>query len=206
MHSKLVDLLHLSHVVRIGLRSHGALFLISLTIAGSFASVASAEKGIVAPIVGLQGQSFHLAQSCGAAEIETHEYTLEGESLKDWSQLVTVQRLNCRQQTLPKDFITYSKERLARDPSQAAFLTQPAGKRSGLFTVHFRKTEEQEEQIVVCLVLQAPSDPQRLQILQYAAKPGRLSPPLLEAQLRAWKERFQAQASQLESGSSEQMR
>lgn len=160
------------------------------------------ETSLVAPSLACMGQNFQLAQSYGNSEVETHEYVLEGESLRDWSQLVTVQRLTTPSASRPGDFVAFSSQRLTREGGTTV-LTQPSGKRTSLFTAHFNKSPDHDEQVVVCLVFSSPADPTRLQILQYAAKPARLTPPQLESQLRAWRERLQSQAQLMEKSQTE---
>lgn len=161
------------------------------------ASSAGAATALVAPAISCLGQTFLLAQSSGTPLVETHEYTREGETLRNWSQLVTVQRLTLARTTTAAEFVAFSQQRLGREGGTTV-LTQPSGPRTGLFTAHFPQTADQEEQVVVCLVLAPPTAPAHLDIIQYAAKPTRLTPEQLEIQLRAWRGRLQSQAQQAE--------
>jgi hypothetical protein len=142
------------------------------------------------------GQTFELANSTTAKNVETDEYVVAGEKIADWSQVVTVQRLTMAQPTPSDEFLAYFQKRLnGEDGANLEILRQ--AKRASIFTVRFPKSEQNEEQIMICLAFADPAKPSVLNIVQYALKPSRVSANLAEMRMKSWRDKFLTQAQAL---------
>lgn len=140
------------------------------------------------------GQTFELATSSARENVATDEYVLTGEKITQWSQLVTVQRLTLAKTTAADEFLAYFQKRLQAEEGSTAEVLKQSPKVS-VFAVRFPKSERNDEQVMICLVLADPEQSNVLNIVQYALKPSRVPAQLAERQLRAWRDRFVAQAT-----------
>lgn len=138
------------------------------------------------------GQVFSLASSTAIRNVATDEYTVAGEKIAAWTQLVTVQRLTLSQATDADAFVAYFKQRIADDGATLDVLSP--GRTASVFSVRFPKSERNEEQVMVCLVMADPAEPCRLHIVQYAIKPLRFPIETTAARLKSWRDKFVAQA------------
>ncbi len=139
------------------------------------------------------GQVFALAQSTTGKNVETDEYTLADEKIANWTQLVTVQRLLLAKPTDADAFVTYFRQRVTEDGASLDVLAP--GKRASVFAVRFPKSDQNEEQVMICLAFVDAASPERLNIVQYAIKPMRCAVPTTAARLKSWRDKFIAQAN-----------
>lgn len=138
------------------------------------------------------GQTFLLASSTKGPNVETEEYLLRGEKLAEWSQLLTMQRLTLENPSTPDEFAAYFQKRVNQEGGARLELIQQS-KAAAVFAVHFAKSEQNEEQVMVCLVLADKGG--SLNLVQFAIKPARLMPEVVAAQLKSWKTKFTQQAA-----------
>lgn len=144
-----------------------------------------------------EGQSFALAQSSVAANVETDEYILAGEKLATWTQLVTVQRLTLVRSAAADEFLTYFGKKVAADGGSFEILSR--GRPASIFAVRFPRTSDYDEQVMVCLALSNVAKPTELNIVQYAIKPGAMPEGTAESHLKSWRDRFVRQAKAAET-------
>lgn len=139
------------------------------------------------------GQVFALAQRTTGKNVETDEYTLADEKIANWTQLVTVQRLLLAQPTDADAFVAYFRQRVTEDGATLDVLTP--GKRASVFAVRFPKSDQNEEQVMICFAFIDAASPERLNIVQYAIKPMRCAVATTAARLKSWRDKFMVQAN-----------
>lgn len=137
------------------------------------------------------GQAFELAQSRPGERLSTDEYTLPGEKLGEWTQLVTVQRLAGTAPANPEQLVQFFRLRLKSEEATLDLLAETEKGRA--FVVRFPARGTTEEQVMICLAFVDPTQRQVLNVVQYAVKPHRVGAQVAATQLRAWKERLVAQ-------------
>lgn len=139
------------------------------------------------------GQAFELARSSNDRNVLTDEYLISGETLADWTQLVTVQRLKQPTPARIDAFLAYFSKRVAGDGATFQVLKETAS--AGVFVVRFPKSDTNEEQVMICLVLAGSGEKPHLDIVQYAIKPTRLPVDVVEMRIKSWRDRFLGQVS-----------
>lgn len=138
------------------------------------------------------GEVFALAQSSANQHVETDEYTLTGETIGNWTQLLTVQRLALTPATDADAFVAYFQKQVVADGATLDVLV--SGKMASVFAVRFPKSERNDEQVMVCLAMVDLKKSQQLDIVQYAIKPLRVPVAATTAHLKSWRDKFVAQA------------
>ena len=170
-------------------------------LAGMFVAVSLVAEEVAPPTpepkrITLNGQTFELANSTNGENIATEEYVLSGEKLAAWTQLVTVQRITLAKPSSPDEFATYFQKRISQESgARLDFLQQ--GRAACVFSTYFAKSDQNDEQMMVCLVFSEVKTPQVLNLVQYAIKPNQLAQSVVELQLKAWKAQFSQQALSL---------
>ena len=172
------------------------LFLASLFFAVSVMAEEAALSAPEAKRITLNGQTFELANSTNGENIATEEYVLSGEKLATWTQLVTVQRITLAKPSSPDEFATYFQKKISQENGARLDLLQQ-GRTACVFSTYFAKSDQNEEQMMVCLVFSEVKTPQVLNLIQYAIKPNQLAQSVVEMQLKAWKTQFSQQALSL---------
>lgn len=152
----------------------------------------------IRPRIEHYGQLFQLAGSTAGRNCETDEYTIPGEMLDSWSQLVTVQRLRPLKATGTDAFLSYFRDRLRSTEASLEILRQSPD--ASVFAVRFARTEQHEEQVMICLAMRGAREPGVLNIIQYAIKPHALPLEMVEARIRSWRDKFLRQ-TEIISGS-----
>lgn len=143
------------------------------------------------PTLTYAGQTFELAQTRPGDRLATAEYTLAGEKLAEWTQLVTVQKVTGTQPANPEQLVQFFRLRLKPDEAKLDLLAETEKGRA--FAVHFPAKGATEEQVMICLAFVDPAQRQVLNVVQYAVKPHRAGAEVAATQLRAWKDRLVAQ-------------
>ncbi|PTX91346.1 hypothetical protein [Opitutus sp. ER46] len=138
------------------------------------------------------GEIFALASESRRGSIETAEYLPVGETLEQWTQMVTVQRLTFVTRRTPEDFLQSFRAHVCQDGASLDVLKQ--GGNAAVFAVRLPASESNDEQVVIGIVFAEASAPTLLNVVQYAMKPTRRPVPLVAAQLQAWRDAFVRQA------------
>lgn len=138
------------------------------------------------------GNTYVFSGSSKTANVETEEYVLEGEQITNWSQLVTMQRLSLSHAGTVEDFCTYFAKRIAQEGSGRVDIVKK-GPRGTVFVASFPASAANEEQIMLCLVLQGKTS-NDLMMLQFAIKAGKVSKDVAAAVMKGWRDRLCAQA------------
>ncbi len=138
------------------------------------------------------GQAFELASSTVGKNVETDEYVLAGEKIAKWTQLLTVQRLALAKPAAADEFLAYFRKRVGEDKATLDMLMD--GRTASVFAVRFPKTEQNEEQVMICLAFVDSLNPARLNIVQYAIKPTRTPVAEVERHITSWRDKFVEQA------------
>jgi len=117
-----------------------------------------------------------------------------------------VQRITLAQPSSPDEFATYFQKKISQENGARLDLLQQ-GRTACVFSTYFAKSDQNEEQMMVCLVFSEVKTPQRAQSDPVCdqAEPSSRSPSS-ELQLKAWKAQFSqtgAQHGALTSGSSQ---
>jgi hypothetical protein len=145
------------------------------------------------------GQTFKLASSATGKNVETDEYVQAGETLADWTQLLTVQRMTLAKATPTDEFVAYFQKRIQAE-SGATLQILKQSKAVSVFAVRFPKSDGNDEQVMICLALTDPAKTGVLNIVQYAIKPTRLSVDLVEMRIKSWRDRFLHQSEAISRG------
>lgn len=145
-----------------------------------------------APTIEHDGQPFQLANRTATKNAETDEYVVAGETLANWTQLLTVQRLTLARAATPEEFLAYFQKRVTADG--ASFDVVKQSPTATVFAVRFPASDKNDEQVMICLAVLAPDAPARLNVVQYAIKPLRAPVAVVEMRLRSWKDTFLRQA------------
>lgn len=146
------------------------------------------------------GETFDLANSIATKSVQTDEYTIAGEKLGQWSQLITVQRLTLEQPAAVDAFVDYFRTRIVEDGATLDVLS--GTKAAAVFAVRFPKSDRNDEQVMICLAFVDPVDPEVLNLVQYAIKPTKCPVDITAARIKSWRDRFLAQAHTFEPVSS----
>jgi len=169
------------------------LFLAGMFVAVSLMAEETAAPAPEAKRITLNGQTFELANSTNGENIATEEYVLSGEKLATWTQLVTVQRITLAKPSSPDEFAAYFQKKISQESGARLDLLQQ-GRAACVFSTYFAKSDQNDEQMMVCLVFSEVKTPQVLNLIQYAIKPNQLAQSVVEMQLKAWKAQFSQQA------------
>lgn len=144
-------------------------------------------------IIEHDGETFELAHTTSSKNVDTDEYVVAGETIADWTQLLTVQRLTLAKPTATDEFLAYFQKRVqSEDGASLDILKQ--SKLASVFAVRFPKSDRNEEQVMICLAFSEPTNAAVLNIVQYAIKPTRSSVDLVEMRIRSWRDKFVHQA------------
>ncbi len=154
-------------------------------------SVETASSGESKACLTHAGQTFALAQSRPGDRLSTDEYTLPGETLGDWTQLITVQRITGSSPASPSHLLQFFRARLKADEAGLEVLAET--ERANAFAVRFPARGTSDEQVMLCLAFVDPARRQVLNVVQYAVKPHRTGTEIAATQLRAWRDRLVGQ-------------
>jgi hypothetical protein len=142
-------------------------------------------------------KTFELVNRTATATVETDEYAAAGESLSNWTELVTVQRLTLAKPAGSDAFAAFFKKRIGEEGGSLEVLAQSHA--ASVFSVRFPRSERNDEQVMVCLAFVDRQTPTRMNIVQYALKPARFEVPVIAERLKSWRDQF---ARQVEGGGS----
>ena len=140
-------------------------------------------------------ETFTLANSARNESVETDEYTVSGEKISNWTQLVTLQRLTVAKPTDTEAFVDFFRQRMGEDGASLDVLSHR--KAASVFAVRFPKSEQNDEQVMICLAFVATGKPSELNIVQYAIKPTRCPLDVTSARIKGWRDRFLHEAEAL---------
>lgn len=154
---------------------------------------APAEPPVSRNVVEHDGQTFELANRASSNNLETDEFVVAGETLGNWTQLVTVQRLTLPKPMSTQEFVTYFQKRL-QDENGASLEVLKQAKSASVFVVRFPQSDRNDEQVMICLAFAEAAHPVLLNVVQYAIKPTRVSVDLVEARIKSWRNKFVRQA------------
>lgn len=158
------------------------------------AAAPTAAEASTAPIE-YDGQTFALANTARNECVETDEYTVAGEKISSWTQLVTVQRLTLAKPTDAEAFVGFFKQQVGQDGATLEVLAHSPI--ASVFAVRFPKSDRNDEQVMICLAFTKPGTATELNIVQYAIKPTRLPVELTAARIKAWRDKFLNEAEAL---------
>jgi len=175
------------------LRHFLACLLLSAVVGRAEESAPVSESVPEPKKITLNGQTFELANSVTGENIATEEYVLAGEKLAAWTQLITVQRITLAKPGSPDEFVSFFQKKISQEPGARLDLLQQ-GRAACVFSAFFAKSDQNDEQMMVCLVFADPKTPQVLNLIQYGIKPNKLARSVVELQLKAWKAQFTQQA------------
>lgn len=144
------------------------------------------------------GQTFVLAGSTHTDVVHTEEYVLQGESVDNWSQLLTYQRVRLPEPFPTDEYVMLLKRCLEQRGGAPRIRIVQQGKTASLFGIHYPATDRTPEQVALALLTIAdPQRPNELHLVQYAVNPARLSLEEMELQIKRWQGRLQSQAASL---------
>ncbi|HVU35291.1 MAG TPA: hypothetical protein VHE61_17780 [Opitutaceae bacterium] len=144
------------------------------------------------------GQTFALANRAASPNVETDEYVADGETLGNWTQLLTVQRIALPKPATAAEFATYFQTRI-RDEKGASFDIVKSGRTASVFAVRFPKSERNDEQVMICLAFPDEAKPTRFNVVQFALKPSRIPLNAAEVRIKSWRDTFLHQTDTLAS-------
>ncbi|MFA5264386.1 MAG: hypothetical protein WC378_11210 [Opitutaceae bacterium] len=154
---------------------------------------ASTQQDSAPPEIAHLGQVFILAQHREDKTVETDEYLPKGETLGDWSQLLTVQRLRLPRASSPDEMIAHLSKRVSKDPG-SRFLVVRQGRHASVFSASLPPVDGAREQRLVGIVCMDTSKPGVMDVLQFALAPSRVDAGVADMILDSWKLKFVKQA------------
>lgn len=178
-----------------GLFSIAALRVAASDLAITAAPSAVGGSSASSKTIEYDGQTFTLANSARNESVETDEYAVSGEKISNWTQLVTVQRLTLAKPTDTEAFVAFFKQRVGDDGASLDVLSH--SKVASVFAVRFPKSEQNDEQVMICLAFLETAKPAALNIVQYAIKPTRCPLDVTTTRIKRWRDRFVAQAESM---------
>ncbi len=139
------------------------------------------------------GQTFVLARHQEDRSVETDEYLPNGETLGNWSQLLTVQRLRLSRDSSPGELIAHLEKRIASD-RRSSLETVRQGRNAAVLSARLPGSGEIGEQWLIGIIYMDTVGGGSMNVLQFALVPDRLDEGKAEMTLDAWRQKFLRQA------------
>lgn len=145
------------------------------------------------PCISHRDQVFNLTRHQENGDLETDEYLLPGESLADWSQLITVQRLR-RPVALEAaaKFIQTSFEK----EFSATVSSLGQSNHHRLLQANIPEQTTTQQHRVLCLLSDGLQENASLVVIQFALRPSTGSPAAQDALFISWRDRLTELARQ----------
>jgi hypothetical protein len=144
------------------------------------------------------GHVYVLVLSNATEEVDTEEYVMEGETLDQWTQLISYQRVRLPSAIGADQYVASLQHYFDQNKSAAHSKVVQQGKTATVFGVQYDKTTDQDLQLTIALAFfPSAKDPTLLHLIQFTLKPAKVTAAEIENLIRSWQGRFQSEASSI---------